>query len=46
MTISNGMLQIGAGIYVDGDSHASGPSQSTVIVWHWDGSALRVVNGI
>ena len=45
LLISQGALQVGAGFYVEGDSHASGPSRSSVIVWRWEAGELRVVSG-
>jgi pimeloyl-ACP methyl ester carboxylesterase len=45
LLISQGALQVGAGFYVEGDSHASGPSKSSVIVWRWQAGELRVVSG-
>lgn len=45
LLISQGALQVGAGFYAEGDSHASGPSRSSVIVWRWEAGELRVISG-
>jgi hypothetical protein len=44
LTIGDGTMHVAAKTYVDGDSHASGPSASSVITWRWNGQDLRIIS--